>query len=256
MKKYLVLLAALAAGGAQAWDCKYEKDLDVTLDVGGSERLTVVAAAGDLRITGQAGAREARARGRVCVSEEEWLEEAQILTEAGRNARIAVVLPSTDGGWNLLGSRYAHMDLEVDVPAGLALEVRDSSGDMEIRGTGPLEVADSSGDIDIENVHGGVALEDSSGSIDLVTVDGDVLVRRDSSGDIYGRDIRGSVRVERDSSGEIHFRDVRDDFVVERDSSGDIVAETVGGDFRVERDGSGDVIARDVSGSVETPERG
>jgi len=256
MTKYLVLLAALAAGSAQAWNCKYEKDLDVTLDVNGSERLTVVAAAGDLRITGQAGAREARAHGRVCVSEEEWLEEAEIFTEGGRDARLAVVLPSTDGGWNVMGNRYAYMDLEIEVPADLALEVRDTSGDMEIRGTGALEVEDSSGDIDIENVGGDVVLEDSSGSIELVAIDGDVLVRRDSSGDIHGRDIRGSVRVERDSSGEIRFRDVRDDFVVERDSSGDIVADTVGGDFRVESDGSGDVVARNVSGKVETPERG
>ncbi len=255
MSKYLLLLAVLAAGSAQAWDCKYEKDLDVTLNLAGSEQLSVDATAGDLIIAGSEGITEARAHGKVCASEEEWLDAAEILTEGGRNARIAVVLPDADSGWSLTGNRYIYMDLRIDVPADIALDIRDTSGDVELEGTGAVALQDSSGDIEIEDVRGDIELEDSSGDIDLLAVDGDVTVKRDSSGDIYGRDIQGSVLVEQDSSGEIRFRDVRDDFVVERDSSGDIVADGIGGDFRVERDGSGDIDSNDVSGSVDIPDR-
>jgi hypothetical protein len=256
MKKYLMLLAALAAGSAQAWDCAYEKNVDVTLDLAGSEQLSIAAAAGDLKITGHPGTAEARARGKVCASKEEWLEQSEIVIEGGRNASIAVSLPSADTHWSLLGNSYVYMDLEVDVPADMALDVRDSSGDMDIEGTGAVSIKDSSGDINVKDVHGDVALEDSSGDIDLVAVTGNVIVRQDSSGDIDGRKIEGSVRVEKDSSGDIRFEQVRDDFVVERDSSGDIVADTIGGDFRVLKDGSGAIRSRDVSGAVEIPDQG
>lgn len=259
MKPFLTTLVALSAlagaGPALAWNCAYEKNLEAALDLAGSERLAVAAAAGDLRITGHSDGDVAIVRGKVCASEEEWLDEAEIVTTGGASARIEVALPDASG-WSLVGSRYVYMDLEIQVPEGLALDVRDSSGDAEIRGTGPLTVQDSSGDLEIREVDGAVELDDSSGDIDLVEIAGDVTVRSDSSGDIDGRDIGGSVRVERDSSGEIRFEDVKGDFVVERDSSGDIVADTIGGDFRVLRDGSGAVRSREVTGEVEVPDQG
>lgn len=255
-KNFLALLlpgALLLAGGVQAATCAYEKAIDLSLDLGGSELLSVAAAAGDLTITGGGAAAEARVRGKLCVSEQEWLDEAELHTEGGRKASIAVSLPHT-GGWGFVPDRYAYLDLDIEVPAGLALDIRDSSGDVEVRGTGPVTLHDSSGDIELEDVDGGAVLKDSSGDIELRRIVGDVTVRQDSSGDIYGKDIEGSVLIEHDSSGDIRFEDVRDDFVVERDSSGDIVADTVGGDFRVLNDGSGEVHFSNVSGATEVPE--
>lgn len=253
MNRYLLSLALLAAGSAQAWDCKFGKDIDLTLDLAGSEQLSVLAAAGDLAMTGQAGSSEARVRGKVCVSEEEWLDESGVVTEGGPNASIAVTLPDSDTGWSLMGSRYAWVDLDITVPAGLALDIRDSSGDVEVNGTGPVTLQDSSGDIEISDVGGSTVLKDSSGDIKLWRIDGDVTVRQDSSGDIVGHEIQGSVLIEHDSSGDIRFEEVSGDFAVEHDSSGDIVADTVGGDFRVRQDGSGAVRHTDVSGQVEVP---
>lgn len=256
MKKNFLLLilpgALLLAGSAQAANCKYEKAIDLTLDLAGSELLSVAAAAGDLNITGREAAAEARVRGKLCVSEEEWLNEAELHTEGGRNASIAVSLPRT-GGWSFVPERYAYLDLDIEVPSILALDIRDSSGDMTVRGTGPVDIRDSSGDIELENVNGTAVLKDSSGDIELRHIGGDVTVRQDSSGNIHGRDIRGSVLIEHDSSGDIRFEEVTGDYVVERDSSGDIVARTVAGDFRVLRDGSGEVRHSEVAGAVEIP---
>lgn len=248
-----VLLTMLLTGSAQASSCKFEKSIDVTLDLTGTELLSVAAAAGDLSISGRPGATEARVRGKLCVSEEDWLSEAAVHTEGGRNASVAVSLPRT-GGWGFVPDRYAYLDLDIEVPADLALDIRDSSGDVKVRGTGPVNIHDSSGDIELEDVNGSAVLKDSSGDIELRRIDGDVTVRQDSSGDIYGRDIRGSVLIEHDSSGDIRFEQVSGDYVVERDGSGDIVARTVGGDFRVLRDGSGEVRHADVAGAVEIPE--
>src|SRR5512134_1458033 len=59
MQNHHLLLTAfgalLLAGGTHASDCNYEKAIDVTLDLAGSELLTVAAAAGDLTVTGRAG---------------------------------------------------------------------------------------------------------------------------------------------------------------------------------------------------------
>lgn len=248
-------MAVFAAGTAQAWDwgdCKYERTVEATLNLDGSEALAIQAAAGDLRVTGRSGTSVAKATGKVCASEKAWLEESRLVTEEGKNASIAVSLPDSSG-WTFMGSRYLYMDVEIEVPDNIALDIRDSSGDIDVEKTASVSVQDSSGDIDIGQVKGVVTLEDSSGDIDLRDINGDVLVRRDSSGDIYGRGIQGSVRVEKDSSGDIRFRDVSADFVVEKDSSGDIIADGIGGDFRVLKDGSGDIRSSNVTGEVDVP---
>lgn len=262
MHKYspFALLAVVLAFPAlvQADDCRYEKRIDTELDLSGSESLDVIARAGRLVINGEPGIESARIEGRVCVSKEAWLDESGVRTQGGKSARIEVQLPGIDGGFTLFGGmvkRYASLDLELTVPAHLALDVKDSSGSMDITGTGPLRIRDSSGSIEVEDVDGPVVLKDSSGSITLTDVNGDVTVESDSSGSINGRDIEGAVLVRKDSSGSIRFTDVRDDFIVEVDSSGDIIAERVGGDFRVLKDGSGSIHSNDVAGEVSLPKR-
>jgi hypothetical protein len=196
MQRLLCLLAALAAGSAQAWDCKYEKELDVGLSLAGSDKLTVVAAAGDLEIVGHAGTSEARVRGRVCASTEEWLEQAELITEGGRNASITVSLPDSGNGWSWSGSQYVYMDLEIHVPATLALDIHDSSGDVEIEGAGSVTLQDSSGDIDFSEVGGDFVVErDSSGDIVADTIGGDFQVLRDGSGEIRSSGVTGEVDI-------------------------------------------------------------
>jgi hypothetical protein len=253
MKKFLLLGACLVATSLQAWDCKFEKNIDQTLDLESSEELLVLAAAGDLQVTGVKDSKVASIKGRVCVSKEEWLDESRVETQGGSQAEIIVELPDTDGGWSLTGQRYAYLDLELEVPDDIPLNIKDSSGDIEITGTGGLSLQDSSGDIEIEDIQGAVTLSDSSGDIVLRDIEGDVTIESDSSGDIRGKDVEGAVLVKRDSSGDIRFSDVSEDFIVERDSSGDITANTVGGDFKVLKDGSGEIHSSNISGEVMIP---
>ncbi len=248
----VVLLLVVIAADVQA-ECEFERLLNESLDVSGSQSLAIAAAAGDLEIAGVSGSDEVRIKGRICVSEEHWLDEAGLETSTGDRAEITVVLPDVSGGWSLWGSKYAYMDLELEVPDGLALELRDSSGDIEIEDIATLSVQDSSGDIDIRNATGLVEIEDSSGDIEVSGLQGDFTIISDSSGDIRGSVIEGNVRVESDSSGEIWFTEVRKDVIVERDSSGDIVAENVGGDFRVLKDGSGRIRSEDIAGEIDIP---
>lgn len=254
MKRFLLFSLFLLPVSLQASDCKYVKDIDQSLDLSSSQSLLVKAAAGDLRINGTPGSDKAVIRGRVCASNEEWLADSRVDAHAGAQAEIVVVLPDQDSSWTLTGRNYLYLDLELDVPDHIALDVRDSSGDIGISGVGALAVMDSSGEIVIEDSAGPVSVSDSSGEIELNGIRHDVTIESDSSGDILGRDIEGTVLVVSDSSGDISFRDVGKDFIVERDSSGDIRAERVGGDFQVMRDGSGEIEASDVTGKVEIPD--
>lgn len=253
----LGFLALAVAGDVLAWgECKHRRDIEETLDLSGTASLSILAAAGDLEVVGREGTGEASVRATICASRAEWLEESGLELTGGEVAGIAVNMPAVNSGMSWSGNQYLSMDLVIEVPADLALEISDSSGSMNLEGTGGLFVKDSSGDIDIENVKGDVILEDSSGDVSLKKIAGDVTVNQDSSGDLYGRGIEGSVRIIKDSSGSIRFVDVRDDFIVERDSSGDIVADTIGGDFKVLRDGSGSVRHSDVAGNVDVPKGG
>lgn len=250
----VLLLLLLIAADVQASDCEFERMFDQSLDVSGSQSLAISAAAGDLKIVGVSGSDKVKISGRICVSEEKWLDESRLETRSGDRAEINVVLPDVSGSWSLWGSKYAYMDLEFEVPDGLALELRDSSGDIEIEDISTLWLQDSSGDIEIRNVAGLVEIKDSSGDIEVSGLQGDFTIISDSSGDIRGSGIEGNVLVKSDSSGEIWFTNVRKDVVIEQDSSGDIIAENVGGDFRVLKDSSGTIRAEDIAGEIVIPD--
>lgn len=249
----LVILAIAPVVSAR--DCEHRLELEEAVDLSASERLVIRAAAGELRITGVPGSGQAIARGTVCASRAEWAEASRLVVEEGREARIVADLPDVHQGMSF-GNRYVSMDLEIEVPAEVALDVSDSSGDIEIRDVGVLELSDSSGGIEIIGADGPVTLHDSSGDILVRDIGNSVTVVRDSSGDIEIADVRGPVRVERDSSGSMDFNDIEGDVIVERDSSGSIRAERVTGDFVVMHDSSGGIRSRDIGGDVRIPEEG
>ncbi len=249
-----LLLYQFSTEAAADW-CKFEKDINVTLDLASSETLAIKAAAGDLDVVGVSDSNQAVVTGKVCVSKEAWLEESSISTSSGKHAEIAVDLPNTDGGWTNWGNNYASLDLRVEVPEDLSLEIKDSSGDVFLKNIASVEVHDSSGDIEIEDARGAVSINDSSGDIDIDTSEGDITIESDSSGDINANDINGSVLVMNDSSGDIEVSHVSNDVIVEKDSSGDISASDVGGDFRVIKDGSGSISSNDVMGEVQIPSK-
>jgi hypothetical protein len=254
---WAMLLAALLiyqfSTDVSADNCKFEKKIETTLDLSKSEMLLISAMAGDLEITGVSASGQAVIHGRACASKESWLEQSEVITTPGKQARIDVNLPDTGGGWTSFGNSYAMMDLRIEVPEDLALDIKDSSGDMSLKNIGTVNIRDSSGDIEIENARDTVSIADSSGDIEIEGAAGDVTIESDSSGDIDITDVNASVLVVSDSSGDIEVARVSKNFVVERDSSGDISADDVGGDFRVLKDGSGGISLEGVKGTVDIP---
>ena len=233
-------------------ECSYALDRQLTIPMQGVDRLNIDAGSGDLRVEGQAGLDQIVVVGSVCASLEEWLDELLLTVEEGRAGDVTLVAHYPENRNRSGRNNTAKIDLTVLVPLGLDVDIDDSSGDIEVSGTGNLWIDDSSGSIQVRGVDGNLRIDDSSDGLQIEDVAGDVEID-DSSGGIDIRDVQGSVALN-DGSGGIDIADVGRDVLIESDGSGSIVVRNVGGDFVVDGDGTGSIRHSDVAGLVDIPE--
>lgn len=246
MRTWTALSFALAvlAAGCVGWaeECRFTAPRDAEIAVDGARAVRVQAGAGSLRIDGRPGLTRVTATGTACASRESLLDEIELVARrAGDDVVIEARFPEARGWSARMG-----LDLVIEVPDDLPLEVEDSSGSVEIAGVASLRLEDGSGSIWIDGVAGDVTLVDGSGEIDVARVGGDLLIE-DGSGEIDVSEVEGGVEIE-DGSGEIDVRGVGRDVVIEDDGSGGIRVSQVQGSFVVRDDGSGSIDATDVQG--------
>ena len=207
------------------------------VDARGARAVRIDAAAGFLRVQGRPGITEVRVRGTAVASRREWLQEIELVAERrGNDVYIKVEIPENRSpGWRNWEENTRGLDLTIEVPSNLALEVEDGSGEATFVGVGPLNLRDGSGSIEIRGAKGRVSVIDGSGEITLNGIDGDVTIE-DGSGQIDARDIAGTLTISEDGSGSIDV-------------------DRVSGDFIVSRDGSGSISHTSVKGRVDVPEK-
>lgn len=238
-------IGSIATVHADDW-CKHSANRSATIDAAGATKIVIGAGAGELSVRGE-NVSSVRASGRACASSEDLLGQIQLESRReGTIVYLKTAIPQVQS--SVLGfGRYASLDLEVVVPESVAIDLEDSSGDLELRNVKSAVVADSSGDIDISNVSGNLDVTDSSGDMEIEKVGGNLSVR-DSSGDMELEDIQGSVLIPVDSSGDIHIQRAASVHVV-NDSSGEMVISQVKGDVRIDSDSSGEIDVTEVDGS-------
>jgi hypothetical protein len=243
------LALALAPSGAVAqWNARddgpdyYAAPREAAVDARGARRLRVEGRAGFLRVVGVEGLTAVRVRGTARASRRAALDEIRLV--ARRDGDIILVradIPDrTTGdhggfGDHVRGDDVRALDLTLEVPRGIAADVADGSGDLEVRGVGVLDVQDGSGGITLEDV-GPTRVEDGSGEIRVADVRGDLRVA-DGSGDIAVRRVRGSVTVDPGGSGGIDVREVDGDLTVERARARGLAYAGVRGRVTVPSDG-------------------
>lgn len=213
-----LLLALLPLAGC--FDRDHEVGtIEESTDAAGVAGLIVDVEAGDLVVIGE--------------DEHETIDvRVRLRSSVGSDHNDADVLAATrvlfeeagDGVVKLVVSvperhRAYSADVEVVVPRGQDLEVRDGSGDVVIGDVGSLRVDDGSGDIVADGIAGDAHIRDGSGDIVLSLVQGDVRVD-DGSGDIVIEHVRGTVTIA-DGSGDITVRDAGDVVLLD-DGSGDV----------------------------------
>jgi hypothetical protein len=242
-----LIVAADACAATTQSDCDHTAPRSAVVNAQGATRVRVDARAGSLRIEGKPGIREVRITGVACTDRRGLLDDIRLIADRqGGEVRVVAELPERVMNGN------ARLDLVIEVPESLPLDVKDSSGGIEIRRVASLRLEDGSGEIEIEEVAGDLRIDDNSGEIRVLRVRGDVRVS-DGSGAIRIDEVGGSVLIDEDGSGEIVIQDVAGSVRVERDGSGGIRVERVRGDFTVDRDGSGGISHREVGGAVRIP---
>ena len=239
-----VLVLAATAAPAHAWnDCQYREPRNLDLAADGVRTLVIRARAGDLAVRGGPG-NTVVVRGEACSSEADQLASIRLVqSRSGDTLTVVVEIPEDDNRW---GNLQRALDLDLTVPARLAVRLQDSSGDVEVRGVAAVVAEDSSGDLELDAIAGDVEIRDSSGEIVVRDAGGNVRIPSDSSGDITVRGVLGNVSIEEDSSGSITIADVGGDARVDSDSSGDIEFERITGSAEVGRDSSGGIEADDI----------
>lgn len=224
-----------------------------TVPAAGAQRIEVIGRAGWLRIEGKSGLSEVRVRGTARASSRARLEEIRLIAEVKSGViYVEADIPEHRGGWRDDDDYYQALDLAIEVPSQLPLDVEDGSGDIEIRNVGALELQDGSGEVIVEHVGGRLRVKDGSGEVRITDVKGDVDVD-DGSGELEIRDVQGAVDVGSKGSGELRITDVAKSVHVGSKGSGTVDVSRIGGDFIVDHKARGDIEYSDVKGKVDVP---
>ncbi|MDK1024600.1 MAG: hypothetical protein QGD92_10255 [Gammaproteobacteria bacterium] len=281
------LMSSLLCSSVVADPCEYERFESVRRDLASIASIELNALAGELYIQSHS-ADELAIRGRICADSEKYLKDIRLEVElSDQRLVVTVIMPPSNTFWD---PDYAYMDLEVELPAEMPIHIKDSSGDIILRGisaasindgSGKIKgvdlksstrIEDSSGDIVIRGLDGSISVTDSSGDVDLANVTGDVDIIADGSGEIeisrtggyvkIGRDgsggididyTGGDVTIDSDGSGNIQISHVEGHVHIGTDGSGSIDISDVTGDFRVDAKGSGDIRTKRIQGNIFTP---
>lgn len=231
---------------ASAEDCRHTRTLEVKpLDASGVQRVVIDAAAGGLDVRGGASS-IVRARGKACASSAVRLDHIE-LEVVRRGDEIRITAETSHSSSSLFRRSYATLDLSIELPSGIEVEIDDGSGSIEVSDVGALTIDDGSGSIVVRNA-GTTRIDDGSGDIELRLIRGDVEIE-DGSGEIVVAGVSGTVRID-DGSGRVEITDVGGHVIVDDDGSGSIRVTDVRGDLRVADHGSGGISYDRVGGKV------
>jgi hypothetical protein len=241
-----MIIAALTSASSFAEQCEADKTLRQAFAGDDISTLKINALAGYLEITASKS-EDIQFEGHACSDKSEWVERMTLDVERQDDTlTLTVMIPYNDSDFD---ARHAYMDVDLSLPPHIALEVKDSSGDIIIDGTSTTRVDDSSGNIRVSHNKSSLTISDSSGDITVRDLKGDVEVS-DSSGDIDIREIAGSVNIPRDSSGKIEIQETSGKVSIGSDGSGDIEISNIADDVDIDSDGSGNIKIHDVKGQV------
>jgi len=230
MRSFIVM-AMLVTSIAHAEWADYTQERDLELGAGGIEALEIKAGAGRMEVRGVDGQDNINVKATIVLPDVDdddapGIIEKRMRLSLDKRGDGAFLEATFDDGW-LGTSGSARIDLEVTMPAGMALSIDDSSGSIDVMDVeADVKIDDGSGSIDISNV-ANVVVDDGSGSIEIVGAAGDVNVK-DGSGSIAVRSVTGSVTID-DGSGSITVSDVEEDLVIVDDGSGGVKFSDVRG---------------------------
>jgi beta-lactamase regulating signal transducer with metallopeptidase domain len=231
--------------------CPYSAADTLVMSAGGIGRLRVQVPAGDLRIVGRPVGNAVRVLGRRCGSRPEVLDGLAVdMGQRGEEIRIKVELPRHL--FSRTQGTVARVDLDIEVPQSLALDLETSIGNVELVDIGSVRLRDRLGDVRIAGVAGTLVLEPGSGDLRIRDIRESVQLTG-GIGLIELDQVGGDVSVT-GRTGRTVIRDVQGSIVIQR-HAGDVRVERVAGDLTVQRLENGEVHHHAVLGTVHLPRR-
>ena len=224
--------------GASAGPLNHQKK-QLQLDANQIDTLVAETAAGDLNIQGVNGLTQ------IMVTADIYTYgDIDTNLSLKQNGSTATLVADFDSSINFKRSPY--IDLTIQVPSSMMLDIDDGSGDIEIKGVAAnIKVDDGSGDVWIKGGNN-LDIQDGSGSVDISNTTGK-LTLEDGSGSISLQGIGGDTHID-DGSGDLSVANVNGTVVID-DGSGDIDVENTLG-LSIIESGSGDLSVDNINGSV------
>ena len=252
MLKLLTCALLLAPSLALADECRFEAPRNASLDMTGIRTVVIDIGHHTFHVNGAASG-ASKIHGRACASSTDRLSELQI-TQHREGDRL-IVSPAESHGTNFFGffgSSYAYLDLQMDIPNTIAVELDVGSGDAFVSNVAQLDVGVGSGDVDVNGVRGGFDAHVGSGDIKAHDV-GETHVASIGSGDFTVNLVRGNLSIGSIGSGDADLRAIGGNVDVQSIGSGDLRVNGVAHDLHVAHVGSGDIDHVAVAGKVDIP---
>lgn len=248
MKTFPALLLCLLPLAGFAQDrCAHSQPRELLLDTAGAKRVMFDIGPHRLRLRGAEDGTH-RIAGRACASSEGDLARLKMSQEQ-RGDTLHVTLERENRRGISFGERYAYLEIEGTVPAGLLVQLRVGSGDARLDNAAAVSADIGSGDVELHAIAGQVTVRVGSGDLDVQDA-GALQVLSLGSGDIVARKVRGAVEIERIGSGDFELAGTGGDVRIGAIGSGDAELTDIGGNVEVRSLGSGDLDVRQVRGTL------
>ncbi|MGE5675325.1 MAG: hypothetical protein ACM3XM_15855 [Mycobacterium leprae] len=260
MKRLMLFLAGLSLTGMLLLsgctpnlgftsECAFSAPRSANVEIGKATKIRVSAAAGSLQILGRPGLTAVRATGTACAQTSEGLNRIQLKTQTvGDAVEVNVEIQGV-----VLGSQK--LDLTLEVPDNIQLQVTDPSGTATIRQIQSLFLSKGSGETDVSAVSGDVNLKNTSGSLTVSHVLGNGVIAS-GSGTLTVRDIGGNLNITDKASGETLVEQVDQNLTLGTMGSGTLTVRQIGGEVKLAQKPSGSLTITGVGQGVAVPSLG
>lgn len=249
MHRFAIATLLLAPLAAFASPCKFEAPRNLQLDLTGVRAVQIEVHSQDLHLVGSHGSKGLTLTGKACASDQATLDQLQVTQRREGDQLLIDIGGNNHLSFALFGSAYANLEVSVQLPANLPVNVSVGSGDAEVRGVQQLQSQVGSGDLHVRQIAGKFATSVGSGDADATDI-GSLDLGAVGSGDFKAEGIKGDAKVGSIGSGDVVLRTVGGNVHADTLGSGDFTVSDVAGDFTLGAKGSGDVSHGGVKGKV------
>ncbi|MFA6228726.1 MAG: DUF4097 family beta strand repeat-containing protein [Rhodanobacter sp.] len=252
MHRFAIAALLFAPLAAFASPCKFEAPRNLQVDLTGVRGVQIEVRRHDLHLVGSDGSNGLMLTGKACASDQAALDHLQVTQRREGDQLLIDIGGNSHFSFSLFGSSYANLEVSVQLPANLPVNVSVGSGDADVRGVQQLQSRVGSGDLHVRDIAGKFSSSVGSGDADATDI-GSLDLGAVGSGDFKAEGIKGDARVGSIGSGDVVLRKVGGSVHADTLGSGDFTVSDVTGDLSLGAKGSGDVSHSGVKGKVSVP---